>query len=66
MRALVVYESGLIRTSTRQDAAGRVETPVAVELGIRELLDAALPVSPPRRATAFGTTMAADEGASLR
>ncbi|GGN81109.1 hypothetical protein [Nocardia rhizosphaerihabitans] len=66
MRALVVYESGLSRTSTRQDAAGRVETPVAVELGIREWLDAALPVSRPRRAAAFGTKMAADEGTSLR
>ncbi len=46
---------GLSRRRTRLDAAQRTEAPVAVDIGIREWLDAALPVTIGCRAAAFGT-----------
>lgn len=46
---------GLSRPATRKDAADRIDTPVTVDVGIREWLEAALPVSSARRAAAFGT-----------
>ncbi|MEU7143958.1 flavodoxin domain-containing protein [Nocardia sp. NPDC046473] len=46
---------GLSRQRTRLDAAGRTEAPVVVDIGIREWLDAALPVAAGSRAAAFGT-----------
>ncbi|WP_280300226.1 hypothetical protein [Nocardia neocaledoniensis] len=49
---------GLSRTVTRRDAADRTDGPVEIEIGIREWLDAALPVQPPRSAAAFGTKIA--------
>ncbi|APE34873.1 hypothetical protein BOX37_13980 [Nocardia mangyaensis] len=49
---------GLSRTTTRQDAAGRTDDAVEIEIGIREWLDAALPVPSPRSAAAFGTKIA--------
>lgn len=49
---------GLSRTATRQDAAGQTDDPVEIEIGIREWLDAALPVPSPRSAAAFGTKIA--------
>ncbi|MET7772745.1 flavodoxin domain-containing protein [Nocardia sp. NPDC005366] len=49
---------GLSRTRTRSDAAAQSDTPVAVDIGIREWLDAALPVSQNTRAAAFGTKAA--------
>lgn len=49
---------GLSRTATRQDAAGQTDSPVEIEIGIREWLDAALPVPSPRLAAAFGTKIA--------
>ncbi|MFC4128439.1 flavodoxin family protein [Nocardia rhizosphaerae] len=48
---------GLSRPATRKDAASRVPGPVPAELGVRDWLDAAFPVSPPRAAAAFGTKM---------
>ncbi|MFQ6328662.1 flavodoxin family protein [Nocardia sp. CWNU-33] len=49
---------GLSRTRTRLDAANRTDTPVVVDIGIREWLDAAFPVAPGSRAAAFGTRTA--------
>ncbi|WP_433685276.1 flavodoxin family protein [Nocardia sp. CA-119907] len=49
---------GMSRTRTRRDAAARTEAPVAVDIGMREWLDAALPVLPGSRAAAFGTKTA--------
>ncbi|MET8779435.1 flavodoxin domain-containing protein [Nocardia sp. NPDC004654] len=49
---------GLSRTRTRRDAATRTTAPVAVETGIREWLDSALPVPAGARAAAFGTKAA--------
>lgn len=49
---------GLSRQRTRLDAAGRTEAPVVVDIGIREWLDAALPVPAGCRAAAFGTKAA--------
>ncbi|MFJ2666360.1 hypothetical protein ACIO14_18610 [Nocardia fluminea] len=49
---------GLSRPATRQDAAGRTTTSVDTEIGVREWLDAALPVPAPRGAAAFGTKIA--------
>ncbi|WP_062992218.1 flavodoxin family protein [Nocardia anaemiae] len=49
---------GLSRTRTRRDAAGNTDAPVAVDIGIREWLDAALPVSEGSRAAAFCTKAA--------
>ncbi|WP_406277006.1 flavodoxin family protein [Nocardia sp. NBC_00881] len=46
---------GLSRKRTRQDAAERTDAPIAVDIGIREWLDAALPVPEGSRAVAFGT-----------
>ncbi|WP_327117471.1 flavodoxin family protein [Nocardia sp. NBC_01730] len=46
---------GLSRKRTRQDAAERTDAPLAVDIGIREWLDAALPVPEGSRAVAFGT-----------
>ncbi|MFD6225126.1 flavodoxin family protein [Nocardia asteroides] len=49
---------GLSRAATRKDAAGQTDAPVDVEIGVREWLDAALPVPAPRAAAAFGTKIA--------
>jgi hypothetical protein len=49
---------GLSRTVTRRDAADRTDDPVEIEIGIREWLDAALPVQASRSAAAFGTKIA--------
>ncbi len=49
---------GLSRAATRRDAASRTESPVEVEVGVREWLDAALPLPTPRLAAAFGTKIA--------
>ncbi|MFC9659980.1 flavodoxin family protein [Nocardia sp. NPDC127606] len=49
---------GLSRLATRQDAAHRTQTSIETEIGIREWLDAALPIPTPRRAAAFGTKVA--------
>ncbi|MET8871386.1 flavodoxin domain-containing protein [Nocardia sp. NPDC004604] len=49
---------GMSRARTRRDAATRTEAPVAVDIGMREWLDAALPVPPGSRAAAFGTKAA--------
>ena len=49
---------GMSRTRTRRDAASRTEAPVAVDIGMREWLDAALPVPPGSRAAAFATKAA--------
>ncbi|MFR9749651.1 flavodoxin family protein [Nocardia sp. 004] len=49
---------GLSRPRTRRTAAEQSDRPIATDIGVREWLDAALPVSPGRRAAAFGTTMA--------
>ncbi|MGW4766901.1 flavodoxin domain-containing protein [Nocardia sp. NPDC004278] len=49
---------GMSRARTRRDAATRTEAPVAVDIGVREWLDAALPVPPGSRAAAFGTKAA--------
>ncbi|MEV6562076.1 hypothetical protein AB0M22_40585 [Nocardia sp. NPDC051756] len=49
---------GLSRQRTRLDAAGRTDAPVVVDIGIREWLDAALPVPAGCRAAAFGTKVA--------
>ncbi|MFI6774708.1 flavodoxin family protein [Nocardia sp. NPDC050412] len=49
---------GLSRTRTRRDAAEQTDAPIAVDIGIREWLDAALPVPRGSRAAAFGTKAA--------
>ncbi|TQM32527.1 flavodoxin family protein [Nocardia bhagyanarayanae] len=49
---------GLSWPRTRRDAATRTNTPVAVETGIREWLDSALPVPEGAHAAAFGTKAA--------
>ncbi|WP_338758138.1 hypothetical protein V7968_25970 [Nocardia vulneris] len=49
---------GLSWRKTRLDAAARTEAAVAVDIGIREWLDAALGVPEGRRAAAFGTKVA--------
>ncbi len=49
---------GLSRTRTRRDAAEQTDAPLAVDIGIREWLDAALPVPGGSRAAAFGTKAA--------
>ncbi|MGV9610959.1 flavodoxin family protein [Nocardia xishanensis] len=49
---------GLSRPRTRRDAATRTSAPVAVETGIREWLESALPVPEGARAAAFGTKAA--------
>ncbi|QBS45342.1 flavodoxin domain-containing protein [Nocardia sp. CS682] len=49
---------GLSRERTRRDAAEHTESPIALDIGIREWLDAALPVPAGRRAAAFGTKVA--------
>ncbi|WP_431951072.1 flavodoxin family protein [Nocardia lijiangensis] len=49
---------GLSRVRTRRDAATRTTAPVAVDTGIREWLDSALPVPEGARAAAFGTKAA--------
>ncbi|MFC9964496.1 flavodoxin family protein [Nocardia ignorata] len=49
---------GLSRAATREDAAGQTDAPVEIEIGIREWLDAALPVASLRAAAAFGTKIA--------
>lgn len=49
---------GLSRTATRHDAAGQTDDPVEIDIGVREWLDAALPVPSPRSAAAFGTKIA--------
>ncbi|MGY4103098.1 flavodoxin family protein [Nocardia sp. R16R-3T] len=49
---------GLSRTRTRRDAAEQTDAPIAVDIGIREWLDAALPVPGGARAAAFGTKAA--------
>ncbi|MGW5455944.1 flavodoxin family protein [Nocardia sp. NPDC003979] len=48
---------GLSRAATREDAAGQ-DSPVEVEIGVREWLDAALPVASTRAAAAFRTKIA--------
>ncbi|MEV6426387.1 flavodoxin family protein [Nocardia sp. NPDC051463] len=49
---------GLSRARTRRDAATQTDAPVATDTGIREWLDAALPVPGGSRAAAFGTKAA--------
>ncbi|MFG1798190.1 flavodoxin domain-containing protein [Nocardia sp. NPDC049149] len=49
---------GLSRKRTRLDAAEHTDKSIAVEIGIREWLDAALPVTTGRRAAAFCTKVA--------
>ncbi|MEV6426394.1 hypothetical protein [Nocardia sp. NPDC051463] len=49
---------GLSRPQTRSDAARHTDAPIATDIGVREWLDAALPVPPGHRAAAFGTKMA--------
>jgi menaquinone-dependent protoporphyrinogen IX oxidase len=49
---------GLSRTATRQDAATRTSASIETEIGVREWLDAALPVSSPCAAAAFDTKVA--------
>ncbi|MFI7003433.1 flavodoxin domain-containing protein [Nocardia sp. NPDC050175] len=49
---------GLSRQRTRRDAAGRTDAPVVIDIGVREWLDAALPVPAGSRAAAFGTNIA--------
>ncbi|MFI5541867.1 MULTISPECIES: flavodoxin domain-containing protein [unclassified Nocardia] len=49
---------GLSRSQTRRDAAKLTDAPIATDLGVREWLAAALPVSPGHRALAFGTKVA--------
>ncbi|MFF0526761.1 flavodoxin family protein [Nocardia amikacinitolerans] len=49
---------GLSRARTRRDAATRTTATVAVDTGIREWLDSALPVPEGARAAAFGTRAA--------
>ncbi|MEV4126975.1 flavodoxin domain-containing protein [Nocardia sp. NPDC049707] len=49
---------GMSRARTRRDAAARTEAPVSVDIGMREWLDAALPVPPGSRAAAFATKAA--------
>ncbi|MEV6140221.1 flavodoxin domain-containing protein [Nocardia sp. NPDC051990] len=49
---------GLSRTRTRRAAAEQTDAPIAVDIGIREWLDAALPVPGGLRAAAFGTKAA--------
>ncbi|MEV4157761.1 flavodoxin domain-containing protein [Nocardia salmonicida] len=49
---------GLSRATTRQDASTRTTAPIETEIGVREWLDAALPVSSPCPAAAFGTKVA--------
>ncbi|MEU2254958.1 hypothetical protein ABZ540_17505 [Nocardia xishanensis] len=46
---------GLSRVRTRRDAATRTDADIAIETGIREWLDAALPVPAGSHAAAFGT-----------
>ncbi|WP_433520180.1 flavodoxin family protein [Nocardia pseudovaccinii] len=49
---------GMSRARTRSDAAGRTEAPITIDIGMREWLDAALPVPPGSRAAAFCTKAA--------
>ncbi|WP_433663227.1 flavodoxin domain-containing protein [Nocardia sp. CA-128927] len=49
---------GLSRQRTRLDAADRTDAPIALDIGIREWLDAALPAPAGSRAAAFGTKVA--------
>ncbi|MGV9611678.1 flavodoxin family protein [Nocardia xishanensis] len=49
---------GLSRPRTRRDAAKLTDAPIAIDLGIREWLEAALPVAAGHRALAFGTKIA--------
>ncbi|WP_228830253.1 hypothetical protein [Nocardia beijingensis] len=49
---------GLSRPQTRRDAAKLTDAPIATDLGVREWLADALPVSPGHRALAFGTKVA--------
>ncbi|WP_040690951.1 flavodoxin family protein [Nocardia vinacea] len=49
---------GMSRARTRRDAASRTEVPVSVDIGMREWLDAALPVPAGSRAAAFCTKAA--------
>ncbi|MGW4633493.1 hypothetical protein [Nocardia sp. NPDC004415] len=49
---------GLSRAATRRDAADRTDAPVEIGVGVREWLDAALPLPAARFAAAFGTKIA--------
>lgn len=49
---------GLSRVRTRGDAAARTDEPIAVDIGIREWLDAAVPAVRGSRAAAFATKAA--------
>ncbi|UGT67777.1 flavodoxin domain-containing protein [Nocardia gipuzkoensis] len=49
---------GLSRQRTRRDAAKRTTAPVAVDIGVREWLDAAFAAPTGSRAAAFGTKAA--------
>ncbi|MGK8507676.1 MULTISPECIES: flavodoxin domain-containing protein [Nocardia] len=49
---------GLSRPQTRRDAAKLTDAPIATDIGVREWLAAAPPVSPRHRALAFGTKVA--------
>ncbi|WP_280313135.1 flavodoxin family protein [Nocardia abscessus] len=49
---------GLSRSQTRRDAAELTDAPIATDIGVREWLADALPVSPGHRALAFGTKVA--------
>ncbi|WP_328401525.1 flavodoxin family protein [Nocardia sp. NBC_00403] len=49
---------GLSRPQTRRDAAKLTDAPIAIDIGIREWLEAAPLVPPGHRALAFGTKVA--------
>ncbi|GGN77701.1 flavodoxin domain-containing protein [Nocardia rhizosphaerihabitans] len=49
---------GLSRQLTRRDAARLTDEPIAIDIGVREWLEAALPVAAGHRALAFGTKIA--------
>ncbi|MGY2039890.1 flavodoxin family protein [Nocardia gipuzkoensis] len=49
---------GLSRPQTRRDATKLTDAPIAIDIGVREWLAAALPAAPGHRALAFGTKVA--------